>query len=55
MHLSAKLRYSVFGVGAAAGVNAGDAWLSNLFREAFHIIGDDDLRWVSLTDALQVF
>ena len=26
-----------------------------LFRKAFHIKGDDDLRWVTLTYALQVF
>jgi len=26
-----------------------------LFRKAFHIEGNDDLRWVSLTYALQVF
>ena len=26
-----------------------------LFRKAFHIKGNDDLRWVSLTYTLQVF
>jgi hypothetical protein len=25
-----------------------------LFRQAFHVIGDDDLSWISLANALQV-
>jgi len=31
------------------------SWSPTLFRKAFHIKGNDDLRWVSLTYALQVF
>jgi hypothetical protein len=26
-----------------------------LFRKAFHIVGDDDVRWVGLAYAFQVF
>jgi hypothetical protein len=28
--------------------------VTTLFRKAFHVIGNDDLRWVSLTYAFQV-
>jgi hypothetical protein len=31
------------------------SWPPTLFRKAFHIKGNDDLRWVSLTYRLQVF
>ena len=31
------------------------SWSPTLFRKAFHIKGNDDLFWVSLTYALQVF
>jgi hypothetical protein len=31
------------------------SWPPTLFRKAFHIKGNDDLRWVSLTYGLQVF
>ena len=31
------------------------SWSPTSFRKAFHIKGNDDLRWVSLTYALQVF
>jgi hypothetical protein len=31
------------------------SWSPTLFRKAFHVKGNDDLRWVSLTYALQVF
>jgi hypothetical protein len=31
------------------------SWLPSLFRKAFHIKGNDDLRWVSPTYGLQVF
>src|SRR5260221_9866125 len=34
---------------------AAHRWSPTLFRKAFHIEGNDDLRWVSLTYGLQVF
>jgi len=30
-------------------------WSPTSFRKAFHVKGNDDLRWVSVTNALQVF
>ena len=37
------------------GVVMARSWSPTSFRKAFHIKGNDDLRWVSLTYALQVF
>jgi hypothetical protein len=33
----------------------GGVVVADLFRKAFHIKGNDDLRWVGLTQTLQVF
>ena len=35
--------------------NQGGASNPTFFRKAFHVKGNDDLRWVSLTYTLQVF
>jgi hypothetical protein len=52
-------RTSASGLHALPGVAATKrrwrSWSTTLFRKAFHIKGNDDLRGVSLTNALQVF